>query len=60
MRAVESKYLFGCKIADRGGEELIISHLLYVDYTLLFCDANKDQLKILSWILMWFEALSGL
>ena len=27
---------------------------------LIFCEANKEQLKYLSWILMWFEALSGL
>ena len=28
--------------------------------TLLFCEANIDQLKFLSWSLMWFEAMSGL
>ena len=33
---------------------------IYADDTLIFCEANKDQLKYLSWILMWFEALSGL
>ena len=31
-----------------------------INDTLIFCEANKDQLKYLSWILMWFEALSGL
>ena len=34
--------------------------MLYADDTLIFCGASKDQLKYLSWILMWFEALSGL
>ena len=57
---VEGNYISRCKIAYRGGEETSISHLRYVDDTLLFCDANKDQLKFLSWILMWFEALLGL
>ena len=59
-RVVDGNYLSGSKIAERGGVESSISHLLYADDTLLFCEANKDQLKFLSWILMWFEVLSGL
>ena len=59
-RAVEGNYLSGSRIAVRRGEDLVISHLLYADDTLIFSKANKEQLKYLSWILMWFEALSGL
>ena len=59
-RAVEGNYFAGSRIAVGRGEDLIISHLLYADDTLIFCQANIEQLKYPSWILMWFEALSGL
>ena len=59
-RAVEGNYFAGSRIAVGRGEDLVISHLLYADDTLIFCQANMEQLKYLSWILMWFEALSGL
>ena len=58
--AVEGNYFFGSRVVDRGLEELNISHLLYADDTLLFVEANKEQMKFPSWTLMWFEALSGL
>ena len=61
-KALKGNFLTGCKVGDRdeGQEELILSHLLYVDDTLLFCKASPNQLSHLGWIVMWFEALSGL
>ena len=44
----------------RIGEGILISHLLFVDDTLVFCEKSHDQLMYLSWLLMWFEACSGL
>ena len=55
-RAVEGAFLTGCKI----GEGLVVSHLLYADDTLLFCGVDTDPMVYLSWLLMWFEAISGL
>ena len=58
---MEGNFLSGCKIGGvREEEELEVSHLLYANDTLLFCKDNPDQLVCLGWILMWFEALSGL
>ena len=59
-RVVEGNFISGCKFEGRNGGVLIISHLLYADDTILFCDAKPEQLMYLRWILMWFEAFSGL
>ena len=60
QRAVDGNYLFGSRVAIREGEGEAISHLFYAYDTLLFYEPNKDQMKFLSWTLMWFEALSDL
>ena len=44
QRAVEGNFLSGCKFEGRGGEVSSISHLLHVDDTVLFCEANQEQL----------------
>ena len=37
-----------------------MSRLLFADDTLIFCDADAEQLQYLSWTFMWFEAILGL
>ncbi|XP_065637938.1 uncharacterized protein LOC111996960 [Quercus suber] len=39
---------------------LAVSHLLFADDTLVFCDADLDQILILLMILIWFEVVFGL
>ena len=58
-RVVEGNFILSCKFEGRDEGELIISHLLYVDDTVLFCDAKSEQLMYLGWTLMWVEAFSG-
>ena len=59
-RAVSGGFLSACKVRVRGGEGAHVSHLLFVDDTLVFYGASQDQMKYLSWTLLWFEAISGL
>ncbi|RVW70345.1 putative ribonuclease H protein [Vitis vinifera] len=59
-RAVEGGFLSGCNIRGGSGPPLNISHLFFADDTIIFCEARKDHLTHLSWILFWFEAASGL
>ena len=50
--AVHGNFLSGFKFGGRGEEELVMSHLLYADDTLLFCKAILDKMAHLVWILM--------
>ena len=59
-KAISGGFLLACKARGRGGERAQVSHLLFIDDTLVFCGASQDQVTYLSWILMWFEAISGL
>ena len=58
--AQEKSWLRGFRVSSRVGADLEITHLQYADDTLVFCDANQNQLKILRVIFVLFEAISGL
>ena len=58
-KVVEGGFLSKYRFGGRGREGLIISHLLYANDTILFCEPKQDQMAYLSWLLMWFEAISG-
>ena len=59
-RAKEGGVLSGWQLSDRGGAGVEITHLLFADDTLVICEPSIDQVSYLSWLLMWFEAMSGL
>ena len=58
--ARESGFFIGFKVNGRDDEGLEVTHLLFVDDTLVFCEAFHAQMTYLSWLLMWFEAILGL
>ena len=59
-KAVEGGFLSGCSFGGREGDELTVSHLLYADDTILFCEPKQDQMAYLNWLLMWFDSILGL
>ena len=59
-KAALGGFLSGYTITNRRGEAMQITHLLFADDTLVFSKDSKDIMAYLSWILMWFEAVSKL
>ena len=59
-KAQSAGFLLGCRVREKAGDEVQLTHLLFANDTLVFCEASQEQMVYLSWILMWFEAISGL
>ena len=59
-RAVSGGFLSSCSVRGRRGEEVQVSHLLFANDTLIFCEVKEEQLTYLCLLLMWFEPISGL
>ena len=54
-KAVLEGCMFGFSVGNLEGRSMAVSHLLFVDDTLIFCETDLDQIMIL----IWFEAVSG-
>lgn len=60
QKAVQGGFLQGFEVGCEDGLRLMVSHILYADDTLVFCDANLTQVGYLRCVLLCFEAVSGL
>ena len=59
-KAIHEGHLLGFHVGNLERRSLVVSHLLFANDTLIFCDADLDQLLILRIVLIWFEAGTGL
>ena len=59
-KAIHEGHMLGFSVGNLEGRSMVVSHLLFADDTLIFCEADLDQILILCMILIRFEAMSGL
>ena len=52
-------YISGFAVGS-GADPLVLSHLLFADDTLIFCNDDQVQITHLRAVFSWFEAVSGL
>ena len=59
-RTEDGGFLSGFQASPNTSGGLHISHHLFVDDTILFCDASEKQLLHIRMVLIFFEAITGL
>ncbi|XP_041025319.1 uncharacterized protein LOC121265696 [Juglans microcarpa x Juglans regia] len=57
---VDEGFISGFSMGSSTHGRLIVSHILFADDTLIFCDPDLDQIRSLRALLLCFEAISGL
>jgi hypothetical protein len=57
---VEQGLIAGFSVGERVFSDLVVSHSLFADDTLIFCEACPEQIRYVRLILLCFEAVSGL
>jgi hypothetical protein len=57
---IEQGLLSGFFVGERVPLDLVVSHSLFADDTLIFCEAYPEQIQYVRLILLCFEAVSGL
>ena len=59
-RAIDGGFISGFQVGSEEANLPMVSHLLFVNNTLIFCEVDPDQILHLGFLLTWFEAITGL